>query len=595
MLEQDPYLQIAETTNFVDYVPSYASSQPLDFLLELTDTGASALRSVMSNPDVSINTAHLDAGSPFVTARMPPEVLHTLDGQGALQRAELTETLRHQRTLWPKTGSEAPLAQGDAPLQVKRSSPTLAAIIDDGCPFAHREFRRADGNGTRVVVLWDMDPSPELPFDGSCAPAGFCRGREVPGAVLDGWMAASTRNAVVDESACYTAARYSLMDADLTHGSHLLGRLAGSTYTRTAPQADAAAGADIAFVQLPRRAEEAPHSGSIHACILDALRYLRRFADANGYDRCVVACAEGSMLGPHDGNSLFERALSGFLAESDKDRAQFAIVFAAGNGYQDGVHAVLAPGADQSTAVAWVLPADNEAATFAELWSDTDPELVHFSLQVQGATHPLPAGSVLSIGQWLHGLRTGKRVTLRSAPTRTSDGTTPSATPGPVTIVATAKVACVIHAYACWGGRNIGYARDTRQAEWKLPVAGNGASIEPTGSLLGDACGMDAGLYVVGGYVGGNDPGRFERAKYSAVGPTRGKRPGPSFLALTETNSATRGIPGPGTRSGSTRWMWGTSVAAPQAARALINGETPPARNGSPLPPESEVGGGFLP
>jgi hypothetical protein len=113
------------------------------------------------------------------------------------------------------------------------------------------------------------------------------------------------------------------------------------------------------------------------------------------------------------------------------------------------------------------------------------------------------------------------------------------------------------------------------------------------GTLLGDGCGRSRGLHVVGGYVGGTDPGRFQRADYSATGPTRGARIGPDFVALSEENQATRGVLGPGTRSGITFRVWGTSVAAPQAARAIVNGEPLPAAvHGSPE--QQEIGGGFL-
>jgi hypothetical protein len=52
-------------------------------------------------------------------------------------------------------------------------------------------------------------------------------------------------------------------------------------------------------------------------------------------------------------------------------------------------------------------------------------------------------------------------------------------------------------------------------------------------------------------------------------------------------------MPGPGTRSGIVKWVWGTSVAAPQAARALVNGSEPLVPGGPELPKE-QGGRGFL-
>jgi hypothetical protein len=441
------------------------------------------------------------------------------------------------------------------------------------------------------VTLWDMDPEPELPFPGSAPPAGFFRGREVPGRVLDDWIEVHGANGTVDESACYQAARYSAVEVELTHGSHLLGRLAGAGYSRVGPGRDEGAKSDIAFMQLPRRAMEAPDAGSLHACILDALRYLRAFAARNGYERCVFTCAKGSMLGPHDGSSLFERALDAFLAEPG---VSFEVVLAAGNAYEQKVHAVLSPQSGQPAAVAWMLPGENEVATFAELWLEPKHAQVTIAVQLQNQPVPLADGTVTELAQWLTALRTGRQVTLRAAPTRVSDGVTPEAKPGRVTLIAESGVPTEIHGYLCWGGRNLGYARETQQAQWRIQGGAGNSQVLGSGTLLGDGCGRSPALHVIGAYVGAADSARFERARYSAAGPSRGSRPGPDFLALSEEDPGTYGVPGPGTRSSITKRVGGTSVAAPQAARALINGEPLP-RNDSPLPPNPELGGGFLP
>jgi hypothetical protein len=191
-------------------------------------------------------------------------------------------------------------------------------------------------------------------------------------------------------------------------------------------------------------------------------------------------------------------------------------------------------------------------------------------------------------------VKTGTQVALRAAPTRVRDGSA-QAEPGLVKIRAmSGPKAAKIDAYLCWGGRNLGYTLGSSQAQWVVLDQSGKAVIDGHGSLLGDACGKSPHLWPVGGYVGSTDAARFERASYSATGPTRGARKGPRLLALSESDSATRGVPGPGTRSGRELRVWGTSVAVAGAGRVLLNDQ--PRRfapRPSPSDPE-EAGEGFL-
>ena len=595
MAQLDPYLQIARQTGFVDYHPSYGAATRLDFLLELAAGGAATLRAAAAGAGgILVNEAHLDANSAFVTARMTLQELDGLVAAGAIERVELAESVRHQRTLWPKDKAFDDAARTVPPFEASRSSATLAAIIDDGCPFAHAEFRKPDGVTTRVVVLWDMDPNPEFAHPQSGAPGGFFRGREVPGSQLDAWMAAATTGGVLDEDKCYAAAGYStVLKASLTHGSHLLGRFAGKSYTRAGGAPDAAAAADIAFLQIPRRSLEAPDGGSMHACILDGLRYLRRVAEKSHYQKCIVTCAMGSLLGPHDGTSLFERALDAFLAEPG---IPFTLVFAAGNADGQRLHAELSPDAQGKASVLWMLPGDNEAASFAELWMPAGASGVAFTATADGATQVLAGGAFAPVGPRLVAVQTGERLTLRYAPTRSSELQTPAGQQGFASVQVEWTGGGTVHGYVAWGGENLGCPRSTKQTEWRAAPAATGTLVHGGGTLLGDACGTSAAIVVAGGYVGANNAAHRARAAYSSTGPIRAAhRKGPTCLALSDEDSAVQGIPGPGTRSGSTReYVWGTSVAAPQVARALVNGEALPTRGASPLPPEEEVGEGFL-
>jgi hypothetical protein len=247
-----------------------------------------------------------------------------------------------------------------------------------------------------------------------------------------------------------------------------------------------------------------------------------------------------------------------------------------------------------------VLPPGNEVASFAELWID---ELlgapVEISLKIEGDPPLLLPDdeNPVRVKPWLTAVHRGNRVTLRAAPTSVSDASMPEAQAGPVTIVARSAQPADIHGYVCWGGSNLATTLVSKQSEWQAFAGEDNARVTGSGSLLGDGCGHPLErIHVVGGYVGGQDPRQFVRARYSAAGPTRGMRLGPDFLALTDDDFGRKGILGPGTRTGTEVRVWGTSVAVPQAARALVNTASgrPALLVQAPVKAQ-ETGRGFLP
>ena len=608
----DAYLHVAQITKFEDhFLKSIGDSEPIDVLLELVSPAGiqSLLEFAKERTDIWLNTSHLIARSLFVSGRMNRASVAQLAAQLFIARIELAQSLLPQRKTQfnrkPPTSSLLDLpdqSKQDAPSKslVKR---TLAAIIDHGCPFAHREYLRAD-NTTRVVTLWDQDPKPEFLYPGSQPPSGFISGREVTNSALQAWINESvSTDSSIDESRCYKLAGYGAMDVELTHGSHTLGLFAGKTYKPKKSKNDLAADCDIAFIQLPRQAVETPCASAIHCCILDGLRYLRSYAGVNGYDECVVVCDYGSYLGPHDGTSLFERALDAFLGEAG---AQFQIVFPAGNCHDDALHAVLSPTPLAPASVVWNLPSHNETATYAELWiGKDDSKTYNVEIAVGDNFQNLPASSIVILAPWLVAVSQEQpdgqtQIVLRAAPTQVSDANTALAPSGPILIRVSAQNSGIkpVHAYLCWGGENIGFPKRMEQAWWSVPIGMQAvAKIEPDGTLLSSACGAHKDIYLIGGYV--DNPAKPElraRSAKSSTGPSRAiHRLGPNFVAITDESYSVRGVPGPGTRSGIVRNMWGTSVAAPQAARALINGDfLPDTRSSALSEPENKIGMGYL-
>src|SRR5205085_6809950 len=106
---------------------------------------------------------------------------------------------------------------------------------------------------------------------------------------------------------------------------------------------DAAGQAAIIFVQLPRSAVEDTSGGSLTGFVLDALHYIderttTRTAD-NEIRKLPVAInlSYGTFAGPHDGNSIIERAIDEFVER----RTECAVVVAAGNAFDKNIHARL--------------------------------------------------------------------------------------------------------------------------------------------------------------------------------------------------------------------------------------------------------------
>lgn len=580
MSKLDPYLLIALGDGWQDHFPTRPTAGELfDVIMQLSD-GQGAVRDLRhlaaGSAAIRLNEAHLDAGSPFVTARLDAAAIRQLEAQNFVLRIECAQPLLPRRPMPASSAAQKPGAQPTSarPAGARASGGAprvLAASIDHGCPFAHREFRDASG-ATRIMTLWDQDPTPEFSASRAGAPAAFLDGREIRAPEMDGWIAKSHGN----EAACYEHAGYSALGVPVTHGSHLLGRFAGRTWGASGAL-DAAAHADIAFVQLPRKILQAPSAGAVHRCILDGLRYLRNYAQEQGYDRCVVICAYGSYLGPHDGSSLFEQALDAFLREAG---TLFQIVFPAGNCAEDSLHFVFAPKPHTTALVEWNLPSDNETATYAELWLPAGPEgeAVEVFLRHGGADVAIDASAGGRLPDWLSAVRQKQRdgqtqIVFRAAMTASAGLQTAPAGKVVLGLKTESAPAQALHGYLCWGGENIGFARRMRQAWWTVP-AGSAAVVSGHGTLGGSSCGEHKEIYVAGGYVGHNVPDRRMRASYSSIGPSRGAhRVGPDVLALVEQDSATPGIPGPGTSSAGVGYLSGTSVAVPLVARALLNRE----------------------
>lgn len=607
----DPYLIVAKASAFADHFPFLPSDDVLiDLTVELEGEAAfEKMRAYFAeHSGCRVNEAHLDAESRFVTCRVQRKALEEFCNQPFVKQVELSQSLIPQRPSY-ETGMSRPSAAGpvDGRTQLQSSSQpstrVLAAIIDHGCPFAHTEFL-ASNFRTRVVTLWDQDTKPEFEAIPGSVPTGFSVGKEIGGAALQEWIGHFVEAGSVDEEACYRAATYAAMGGDLTHGSHVLGRFVGSGYSLEGQDDLVAQACDIAFVQLPRQVVETPFDGAMHRCILDGLRYLRKFGKDHKYERCVVVCAYGSYLGPHDGSSLFERALDALLGESDRDNFDMEIVFPAGNCHDDKLHLVASNvGANSPAVFEWNLASESETATFAEIWVNAaDVDKISICVEATECVVGADTNGANGLPDWLNAVwqvqHDGQGVLLlRAAPTLTWSTAQNRAPPGPVKLTMKSRdqqpLTAPVHGYLCWGGENIGFSTHMAQSWW---TAIERSEIEVNGTLIGSACGASPKIFVAGGFTNSRLPADRTRSPYSSVGPARGgERKGPNCVAESDVSAAVRGVPGPGTRSGIVRYVWGTSVAAPQVGRTLLNrSQLPVLRKEPDTPAFNEVGAGFL-
>lgn len=521
-------------------------------------------------------------GRRFATARVPVagELLALLGSayNGRIRRIRLGRAWQSpQLYAWPESDELA---------QPVRLSGRVMAVIDDGCAFAHERFRNLDTKGrwkTRIRYLWDQGRTLEqVPAGSGWQPVlQFGYGHDLRGDDIDALLAARTgADAVVDEDAVYRDADENRSRARELHGTHVMDLAAG----RAPGAADDGQAPHIIFVQLPRKAVRDTSGGWLNTHVLDALWYIHSRVADNA--QLVVNLSFGAMAGPHDGSSILERAMDDFCTSRAHD---FALVLPAGNSHDSDCHARLElPAAGRGSFTFRVRP-DDPTDSFVELYVDHRAKIEARLLPPGLAASPaapgdaawvhrdgrgLPQCALVNVGA--HGGETESRVVAMLAPCDPQDREIGRAPAGDwrLELVNRGEQAVTVHAWVERDGRSDGWPYPGgSQARFLDDAPGTDAAmlrarLVDEGTLNSIAHGLEP--VVVGACVG-SDP--LKMASYSGSGPSRAPagRPGPDVVAVSEERPTYDGVPAAGSRSGIRFRQNGSSVAAPQVARWILD------------------------
>jgi len=343
----------------------------------------------------------------------------------------------------------------------------------------------------------------------------------------------------------------------------------------------------------------------------------------------VINVSWGPQTGPHDGTSLLEKALLQRVRSALSDGQRLDIVLPAGNSFEARAHAQF-PAKDGCANLEWHVMPDADHPQFLEVWWPTGTAIEDARITVQA-----PDGLELSnigsndgqgAGSGGHGVfgqcddpwhlvvvphpgpahpSLRQMAMLALGPTRAGSPSGCAARPAQhgswrinVKRVTASSSTGDVHVYIARNTANMGARRRSKDGylhdpDYEAnrqgrapgrPVEDNSV-VRRKGTLNGIGTALAGqGCMVIGGHVlnkvpgPGQTPGSGLPADYSSSGPgDSGGREAPDNSLPTDESVYLRGIRGGAVREGTSIRLIGTSTAAPQLARKLVNGAWPPA------------------
>lgn len=285
------------------------------------------------------------------------------------------------------------------------------AVLDDGCAFAHEQFRvAADTPATRVVALWDQTPmtcgSIKKRGDAWHRVDSMGYGLEIINSALNAHIQANRFGTDIEEDRCYRQAfgdKLHGLDGCNTHGTRVMDLMTGRIDPRSPSNADvdrpcavrvangpdASAAAPIVFVQFPYAVNTISNARWLAIHALDGLHYVldvvRRYnlAVPSRERKIVVNLSYGGLAGPHDGTGMLMRAID----EVCQVRGNVAIVLAAGNSRSARSH-VKRTITNEAACFRFVIPPDKQFETYLELWFPDDEAASAVEISISPPRNP---------------------------------------------------------------------------------------------------------------------------------------------------------------------------------------------------------------
>lgn len=475
----------------------------------------------------------------------------------------------------------------------------LATVIDDGLPFAHPALLKVNKSlgridAPRFASLWDQRGTPP----GASAAAHWITssvpfGRELTQEAMHALI--GNTYATLDEAKTYATADYTRLAHGSPHGCGVTQLFAADDVAladRSRREFDGWAPTEVIGVQLPAPAIQDTAGAWLGFYALAALRHAAdraTKATKGGPWRMVANLSYGSLAGPHDGSSMFEKAVDE-LVSTVQAPSCLRITLASGNARGLPIHAQRTVTTGGSGRFRVTIPPDNPRESYCELWlpsEDDDgnplnPAMLSFTITApDGAAHAVTCGSAhlhfegtatkpsagavfaRKVAQGLD----GTMLLLLVRPTRNnSRGDRASA--GVWTIDVTSKHSHPVTVHG-WIERNdlVGTLRRTQQTRFEADPT-DPEHVNPDRSLSHCAHGME--VTVAGAVV--QSPGRM--SEYTGRG-FAGGRMRPDWYAPGDATPGTRGVLVPGRLSGQWTRMTGTSIAAAWVSRWLMAGADP--------------------
>jgi Subtilase family len=480
----------------------------------------------------------------------------------------------------------------------------VVGLIDDGFPIANAAFRPVNNNAIPVISLWDQSTPSGLPINADWKRSDIINyGSDISAAdivSITGLKGAFPEGEIFEREMYKQLDRPNWGDQGRTHG-------AGVLHMASAPLSATDEGFSAVLVQLPTGTVKDTSGGSLARYVLDGVRYIywraREFSSTNDL-QLAINVSFGSIAGPHDGTTILEKALdelcdNPFLtAEAFKTLGlnlamkpiapKINVVLAAGNTVGKGIHGMRAVSKRLPGKFWLMVPARNSRESYLELWIPAGAALEKLSFTVTppgaaassytlhckvGQTFKLqrPDGSVLA------GAIFAKRVCqsdgtimqtmfLLSIAATDEKGASCSAPFGIwlIEVLNDEDNELPIHGWVERNDNVIG-VRTAQQARLIEDRDSSNKYLLETSTLSSIANGSKT--HIAGAYCRKPEM----ESKYSGMGPVIGGALQKFFYGPADESLYSSGISIPGFFSGSFSTMSGTSIAAPQVTRSILD------------------------